>query len=49
MALLANSGYEVLFLEDGYMLLARGASRDPADIEEALKMVEQFFPMTISH
>jgi hypothetical protein len=47
-ALLANSEYGVLHLEDGYILLAKGASHNETDVEAAKKMVEQFFPTTIS-
>ncbi len=40
--LLANSDYGVVHLEDGYILLARGASHQETDSDAALNMVEQF-------
>jgi uncharacterized membrane protein len=41
-ALLDNSTYGVVQLEDGYLLLARGAPHREADVEAAKKMVAQY-------
>jgi len=41
-ALLENADYGVVHLEDGYILLAQGASRQEMDVAAAMRMVEQF-------
>jgi hypothetical protein len=38
----------VIYAEDGYILLERGASHEQAAVDAAMKRVEQYFSTVIS-
>jgi uncharacterized membrane protein len=47
-AWIVNPDYGVLHLQDGYILLKRGASHDEADVQAVTKMIEHYMSLTTS-